>query len=79
MRKEYWSGSRRNGHWRVRYTCDSPGCLTKLGNAPENTPEQIELGEKYQGQNIGMHECPRCRKRRERAYDLWVTNPAHGV
>ena len=42
-------------------------------NSIDGAESQLPILE-YRDQNFG-HECMKCRKRRERLYDNWATNP----
>lgn len=70
MRQKYWH----SGYHCVRYICDR--CKCDIGNAKENTKKDHEISEQYEGMNTGQHECKSCRKKREHAYDAYVTNPS---
>ena len=68
-RKTFVGGTRFNGSAWVRIICDE--CKQTIGEELEGHNEV--LSKKYRDQNFG-HECTRCRKNRENAYDMWVLN-----
>ena len=67
MRKRVtWKTNR----WMISIICDE--CELVIGTVEEGY-EADELSRQYRDQNWG-HECTRCRKARERAYDRYVLN-----
>jgi hypothetical protein len=71
MRNEHWKGGTYHGKMMVQLICDN--CETVITETDEQTMYNQNLSQLYAGMNTGTHECPSCKKSRERAYDVYVT------